>query len=135
MILDDIVPLLVSAGIGTAGEDLFWGVMPSGDDPAQDPDPTTAIYETPGPGGPHAKDGPGIEEIRLMAHVRAFEYEVAMAKALALRAALHAGLPATLDNTRYRLIPPYQWPFDVGAQDDAGRTIISCNYALTLRPP
>jgi hypothetical protein len=126
VISDDIIPLLEQNGIGTFGTDLFWGDMPS------EPDSLVTFYESPGPSGTYAKDGPAGTEGRLQVLSRAGEYEYAnaMQKALDVYALLD-DLRETLFGTSYHFRALGR-PFDVGSQDGAGRTIISTNYAVFI---
>lgn len=125
-IQSDITARLVAQGVGTFGGDLFWGVMP------EDPIEVTAVYETPGPGGLYSKNGAANSEGRLQVLVRSDDYTVAMDQALQAYNALD-NARFTTGGTRYA-IRAIQRPFDVGAQDLQGHTIISCNYAVTLWP-
>jgi Bacteriophage minor capsid protein len=129
MLYTDIVALLEANTTLEFGDNLYWGTMPASSEPSEDPDPTVALYETPGPGGTFAKDGLGRDEARLQVLVRSESYEAAMSTALEVRGHLD-GL-FTRNGTRYHA-RPNQRPFDLGAQDEHGRTIISANYTLKL---
>ncbi len=122
----DITTHLSANGVGTFGTDLYWGMMP--DEPAE----LTSVYEMPGPAGVYAKDGAAGTEGRLQVLTRSEDYAVAMSKAMTAYTALD-DMRTTLSGVRYSA-RALQRPFDVGAQDGQGRTIISCNYATYLRP-
>ncbi len=124
---DDIPPYLTANGLGVFGQAFWWGSMPD------EPDDLLTFYETAGPGGLYTKMGPAQTEARLQVLSRATSYETAMSRALQVYALLDEmretlGTPGTSYHIR-----ALQRPFDVGAQDDPGRTIISCNYALFIR--
>jgi hypothetical protein len=121
----DLIPHLQTYGIGPFGTDAFWGDMP--DEPSE----LLSFYETPGPGGTYTKTGSAATEGRIQVLSRSESYEAAMQRALDAYAVLD-GMRATLNGTRYSA-RALQRPFDVGAQDGQGRTIISCNYALHIR--
>ncbi len=125
MIYEDIAPLLTANGFGSFGADFFWGNMP--DAPAE----LLTFYESPGPQGEYAKDGPAGTEGRLQALSRAEDYAPAMQKALEVYAFLD-DLRVTVSGTRYHFRALGR-PFDLGATDEQGRTLISTNYALTIR--
>jgi hypothetical protein len=128
MIYTDITQLLEANTIGSFGADLFWGNMP------HEPDELLVFYDSPGPMSTYAKDGRAQEEGRLQVLSRAPDtddtsgYETAMSRALEVY--------DLFDNYRSPIysIRALQRPFDVGAQDEAGRTIISTNYALRIYP-
>lgn len=120
MIFQDITPILTANGFGIFGTDFFWSDMPP------EPDDLLTFYESPGPAGIYAKDGRAVEEGRLQCLSRSESYETAMQKALDV----YALLDDYRDQTYH--IRALQRPFDVGAQDEAGRTIISANYALYI---
>ena len=122
---EDLTPYLTANGIGAFGTDYFWGTMPD------TPNDLLALYDTPGPEGDYTKLGPAGTEGRLQALSRAESYQTAMARALQVYALLDDGR-VTLNGTRYHFRALGR-PFDVGAQDDAGRTIISTNYAVFIR--
>jgi hypothetical protein len=125
MIHTDLPPYLTAQGLGAFGTDYFWGTMPD------EPSDLTTFYETPGPGGTYAKDGAAATEGRLQVLSRSESYQDAMSRALEVYAVLD-GMRVTLNGTRYSA-RALQRPFDVGAQDDSGRTTISCNYELHIR--
>lgn len=124
MVHTDVIELLVSNGLGTFGEDLFWGTMPS------QPDELIAGYDGLGAMGLYTKQGPARSEARLEFLARAPAYGDAMARAVELydflnnRRWIDTGVTY---NTR-----PLHRPFDVGAPDENDRVIISCNYSITL---
>lgn len=130
MIYQDIVPILEAASVGTFGTSLFWGELPS--DPPTDADPMVGVYENPGPGGVYAKDGRATEEGRLQVLARSESYATAMQKALDVYNLLDD--LRTVTNTTSYYFRALQIPFDVGAQDEVGRTVISCNYQLKTYP-
>lgn len=126
----DITSHLESEGVGTFEEDLFWGEMP-GNFEAGDPVELTVVYETPGPQGVYAKDGPAGSEGRLQVLTRAEDYPTAMSRAMSAYAALD-DMRQTIAGTRYSARALGR-PFDVGALDEEGHTLISCNFELHLR--
>ncbi len=131
MLREDIIPILTAGGIGAfnatgSGSTIYWGDLP-GDDPATDPDPVVAVYESPGPPGTYTKSGRAAQEGRLQVLTRSTSYDTAMQKALDVYTLLD-GYRATISGAYYN-IRAQQRPFDVGPQDEAGRTVISTNYS------
>ena len=124
MIYADIIALLTANDFGTFGEDLWWGNMP------HTPDEVLVGFETPGPAGLYTKSGRAREEARIQFLARAPDYADAMSKALAVYD-FFDGKRWTADGVTY-FARAIQRPFDVGSLDGTDRTIISCNYALTL---
>jgi hypothetical protein len=122
----DITSRLQTDGIGTSGTTLFWAVMPDS------PNDLVAVYETAGPTGEYTKQGPAGTYTRLQILTRSKSYAAAMTKALAAYSSID-DLRQTIGSTRYHIRALHR-PFDVGAQDEAGRTIISCNYEAYLAP-
>ncbi len=122
----DIAQRLTAQGLGTFGTEFFWGTMPT------EPSDMFTVYESPGPAGLYTKSGAAATEGRLQVLSRAESYADAMAKALQVYAALD-GMRTTINTTRYSC-RALQRPFDLGAQDDSGHTLISCNFALWIRP-
>lgn len=125
MVHDDIIALFTANGIGSSGVDFFWGSMPP------DPDTLMAVYDSPGPGGLYTKSGPASSEARLQVLCRSPDYADAMQKALQVYVFLD-NRRWTAGSVRYHS-RPVQRPFDVGATDEADRTIISCNYELNIK--
>lgn len=122
----DLTPYLTAQGLGVFGTDYKWGQMPD------EPSDLLTFYETPGPSGTYAKDGAAATEGRLQALSRAETYAVAMQKAWQAYGILD-GMRVTINGTRYSS-RALQRPFDLGAQDDSGRTTISTNFAIFIRP-
>lgn len=122
----DITSRLEAQSVGTFGTDLFWGVMP------EDPIELVTVYETAGPQGEYTKSGSANSEGRLQVLTRSEDYATAMSRAMSVYTALD-NMRQTINGTRYSA-RALQRPFDVGAQDIAGHTIISCNYELVIWP-
>lgn len=123
------MPVLAAAGIGVEGETLFWSTLP--DEPAA----CVAVYETGGEPPDTSKAGIEARNPRLQVLCRAEDYEAAMAKAEAAYAALVAVRGEIVGSGAvYHSIRPLQEPFAIG-KDDAGRSLISCNYSVSRSPP
>lgn len=144
MILTDIQTFLASMGAGTVNVDIHAADMPSEGDllyvPAAGATPESsipvpinliALYETAAGPGAHDKQGLVASKARLQVLVRNETYDGAMAKALEVYGLL-AHLSGLMNGTRYDLVRALHRPFDLGSKDPNGRTLVSCNYELTL---
>lgn len=124
----DVKDLLVAASIGTFGASTGWGIFIGREPP--EPDSTVTIYDTPG-------DAPNpkwlLDEPRFQVRIRAKTYELAWAKAEAVKRAL-LGLPSqTVNGTVYVGI----WLVsDTGflMQDELNRTIFVQTYRIIREP-
>lgn len=127
-LLDDIVSLLEAEDVGDFGETIFGGDMPDS------PDDLIVLYETPSSSPTFTKSGMALDSARLQVLSRAEWYRDAMQKALDVYAVL-GDYRGTLGNPGTQLrygVRALQRPFDVGARDGNGRTIVSCNYTVRI---
>lgn len=120
MLLDDMVTLLVNAGVGVANSTIFYGSqvqIPTGAGPFV----TLTEYGGMAPERTQNKiSPPAYRRPSFQVTVRAQTLVAARAKALAAHNALNVR-NTTVGGTWYKEISPIQEPFDLGQQDDNGR--------------
>lgn len=119
----DVKDLLVTAGLGTYGTDLFVSKEPT------KPDACVTIYDTSGmpPEAWFELDYPGIQ-VRIRGAVNG--YIVAMAKAYSIKNALHGVYNTTQGGARYISIIATGEPECIG-YDENERAIIVLNFNIS----
>lgn len=128
----DLCTLIATASLGTAGTSLFRGqvaLLPTGDGPITRVTP----YQGLRPMKVH-NDGGAVsyERPRAQVVVHAKSYDVAMARARAIRTALNLA-NTTVNGTRYLCLRSLHEPFEL-EPDDSGRCRIACGYEAEKEP-
>lgn len=131
MLLDDVVDILSTGGIGTAASTSDWGLFIGFMPPF--PDRAIAVFETGGQGSIRAmSSGPGLataEQPRIQVLVRgtAFDYQAARVKSNRCFLLLDQMEEKTVNSTRYLWSAAIQSPFSLG-MDENNRPSFACNY-------
>lgn len=128
----DLCTLIAAASLGTAASTLFRGqnaLLPTGDGPITRVIPTHGLR----PMKVHNDAGAvSYERPRALVMVHAKSYDVAMARARAIRNVLNLA-NTTVNGTRYLCMRSLQEPFEL-EPDDSGRIRIVCNYEAEKEP-
>lgn len=140
-LLTDIATHLQANGVGAVDVDIHTADMPGEGELLYVPGPPEstievpvnliALYETAAGPGEHTKTGLAASKARLQVLVRNETYEGAMSKALEVHGLL-AHFSGPMNGAHYDLVLALHRPFDLGGKDPNGRTLVSCNYELTL---
>jgi hypothetical protein len=133
VLINDMLDYLSSGGVGTAGTDLFGGLMPAA------PDQVTTVYETGGRAPARAMHSAAGQASMTYPHIQVVvrggtdTYEVA--RAVAQKAFLLLdGLPhRTINTTCYLGGESLQAePFLLG-RDEQNRPLVACNFEIAKR--
>ena len=128
MLLDDITDYLSSSGVGTVGDTIFKGLLPS-----NAPEVCVIVYETGGVQPIRAMSSAVgsvvVERPRIQVVCRAGEYDYAIArsKAQQIYALLEGFSERTINNVTYKYIAAVQSPF-LMSRDKDRRPAVVCNY-------
>jgi len=123
MLLDDIAIILVGAGLGTTGTDLFLSQMPP------TPDTVVTLYETGGQAPMYTHSSPLQAYERPMFQVIARDpsYVAARNKINSIWKTLGAIKNTSITDAFYLMIMPRQSPFDMG-DDENKRSRLVVNF-------
>jgi hypothetical protein len=135
-VTDDLCALLVTAGVGVLGADVFAGGIGLPELP--DGDPATGLVQL---GEPYGGDAsirtmgtaptpPALEAPRVQALIRAATYETARTKAAAVIAALDWAGDVDVNGRRYALITALQRPAFLLEWDVNGRYVFATNFSV-----
>lgn len=129
--MEDVVNLLVGAGLGVVNTTIFRSSnanIPVGDGPL------ISITDTGGSGATRVQDKKvSTERPSLQIVTRAAKFEVAAPRARAIYNLLNGMWNVTLGGTFYQSITARQPPTDIG-KDDAGRVMLSFNIDAERQP-
>lgn len=128
--LSEIADHLATSGLGTVGDDLFYGTMPS------TPDACGVVYEYQGAPSELGFGVPGVQfeapAVQVVFRGVPDDYDGPRGQAELAYRALATVQATALGGTNYLLITPQQAPFLL-ARDDARRVLIACNYVAEKR--
>ena len=128
MLLDDIGKYLQDQEVGTLGEDLFQGILPS-----SAPDRCILLTEYPGTGAIRTSGGVASEQPRLQVMVRDSDYQEARGTAEEIYVLLDGLMNETINGVRYQKIEALAPPSildRLGNVDQGDRYRIVTNYAI-----
>lgn len=131
MVLDELVTFLAANGVGTAGFDLFYGLLPP------DPDIATVLYEY---GGLPSEPATGGKTNRLVfPKIQALcrgikdDYDGPRLRAEAIVGLFVSILNQNISGVRYLAVVPIQEPFPLRRDEDF-RIEMVCNFQVTKEP-
>jgi hypothetical protein len=123
--LDELSAYLQAQGIGTAGTDIFSGIIPDS------PDACVSLMEYGGVSPVHALGGGNakFERPRVQVVARATTYSAARTKIEAVYKLLHKVTNTTLSSVRYLMIEAAQSPFFL-ERDSNNRVTLAVNFQV-----
>jgi len=131
MVLDDVAALLVEAGLGALGTDIYLARMPDS------PDASLAVREYGGMAPAYVFGGaaPTEEWPRIQLEARAGDYAAARLRIERAARALGAIRERDINSTRYHRLTPLGPPIPLG-DDEAGRAriVVSFECAKSVSP-
>lgn len=131
MVLDELVTYLAANGIGTAGLDLFYSIMPP------DPDVATVLYEYGGLPSEPATGGKTnrlvFPKIQVLCRGIKDDYDGPRLRSEAIVNLFTAILNQNISGVRYLAVTPLQEPFPL-QRDDSFRIEMVCNYQVYKEP-
>lgn len=131
MLLHDVAAMLVEAGQGIVGDDLFLSSMPTS------PDTAVAVYEYPGlaPAYVHGHPDPTEEYPRFQVQIRGAEYDAARLRIERCARALGRVRERVINGTHYhRMTPLGTVAVLEGGESGRVRLALSFEAAKTLSP-